>query len=132
MLSKTILVVDDEPQVRKLMKSALTRRHYRVLEAGDGVEALDVWQRLDTQPDLLLTDVVMPRMDGIELAGRLWASSPRLAVLYMSARCDADALEHDILKRGFGFLGKPFRIETLVQKVAERLHPQPARRAINF
>lgn len=132
MHSKTILLVDDEPQVRRLVKRVLARRHYRVLEASDGVDALNVWQQLEIPPDLLLTDVVMPRMDGVELADRLWSSSPGLAVLYMSGRCDADVLERDILKRGFGFIGKPFRIETLVQKVAERLYTEPACRAINF
>jgi two-component system, cell cycle sensor histidine kinase and response regulator CckA len=130
MQSKTILLVDDESQVRKLVKSVLARRPYRILEASDGVEALDLWRRLETPADLLLTDVVMPRMDGIELADKLWSSSPELAVLYMSGKCDANLLQRDIFKRGFGFIGKPFRIETLDRKVAERL--QPACRAINF
>jgi DNA-binding NtrC family response regulator len=128
MARKTILVVDDEPQIRSLVKSVLSRRRHRILEASDGVEAVEVFERPGVKIDLILTDVVMPRMDGIELAGRASSQSPRLRVIYMSGKCEADAVRRDVDTKGFGFVRKPFDIGELDRKVNQFL-VKPAAKA---
>jgi DNA-binding NtrC family response regulator len=125
MARKTILVVDDEPQIRSLVKSVLSRRHHRILEASDGVEALGIVERPKVRIDLLLTDIVMPRMDGIELARLAASQSPKMHVLYMSGKCEADDVRRDMDRRGFSFVRKPFDIEELDVKVNELLGEVP-------
>jgi DNA-binding NtrC family response regulator len=121
MARKTILVVDDEPQIRSLVKSVLSRRRHRILEASDGVEAVEVFRRSRTRIDLILTDVVMPRMDGVEFAERAFSQSPRLRVIYMSGKCEAEAVCRDMDTKGFGFVRKPFDIRELERKVSHFL-----------
>lgn len=128
MARKTILVVDDEPQIRSLVKSVLSRRRHRILEASDGVEAVEVFERPGVKIDLILTDVIMPRMDGIELAGRASSQSPKLRVIYMSGKCEADAVRRDVDTKGFGFVRKPFDIGELDRKVNQFL-VKPAAKA---
>ena len=127
MLAKIILLVDDDVEVRGLVKRVLARHSYCVVEAGDGVEALALSRQMKTRIDMLLTDVVMPRMDGIELASRLCSMRPGLAVLCMSGTCEAEVVERDIQKKGFAFLAKPFRNGALAQTVAELLGPEASR-----
>jgi DNA-binding NtrC family response regulator len=113
MAHRTILVVDDEPCIRSLVRSVLARDGHAILEAADGAEAIGVWERSPEAIDLLLTDVVMPRMDGLELARQLSSRSPRVRVLYMSAKCEVDVVQEQVKRRGFGFIRKPFDIESL-------------------
>ncbi|HXN49776.1 MAG TPA: response regulator [Bryobacteraceae bacterium] len=122
---KTILVVDDEPRIRSLVKSVLERRHHRILEASDGVEALGIVARPKVRIDLLLTDIVMPGIDGIELARRTTSRSPKVRVIYMSGECEAEAVRLDMERRGFGFVRKPFDIDELDVKVNESLARAP-------
>ncbi len=121
MARKTILVVDDEPQIRSLIKSVLARQHHRILEASDGVEALGIVGRPKVKIDLLLTDIVMPGMDGVELARRTASQSPKVRIIYMSGKCEADVVRLDMDKRGFGFVRKPFDIDELDVKVSQSL-----------
>jgi two-component system, cell cycle sensor histidine kinase and response regulator CckA len=121
MVRRTILVVDDEPQIRSLVKSVLSRHGHRIIEAGDGIEAMEVFEGPKTPIDLLVTDIVMPRMDGVELARRASSRWPALRVIYMSGKCEAEAVRRDIDRRGFGFLRKPFDIGELDLKVSEFL-----------
>ena len=123
----TIVVVDDEPHIRSLVKSALERQGYRVLAAQDGQEALGICERLGSTIDLLLTDIVMPVMDGIQLSERVSSILPNLRVLYMSGQCEIDVVQHHIQEKGFGFVRKPFALDVLAQRV-RKLIEAPARR----
>jgi DNA-binding NtrC family response regulator len=127
MARRTILVVDDEPYIRSLIKSVLARDGHDILEAADGTEAIAVWERSREAIDLLLTDIVMPRMDGLELAEQLSSRSPRVRVLYMSGRCEIADVQKRIKRRGSGFIRKPFDIEGLTLAVT-RILGQPPRK----
>lgn len=119
--SETILLVEDEETLRKLVSSILEGYGYTVLSAGNGEEAL---QRLnDTQgiPRLLLTDVVMPKMGGKDLSDRIKAIYPGTRVLFMSGYTNNAIVHHGVLKRGVSFLQKPFTPKALARKVREVL-----------
>ena len=110
----TILVVDDEPQVRRLASRALEREGYRVIEATGGLVALGLF-RQDARIDLLVTDVRMPHTDGIVLAAALRRRCPAIPVLFMSGypRGSEPAPEP--------FLAKPFEMRALCDRVRELL-----------
>jgi two-component system, cell cycle sensor histidine kinase and response regulator CckA len=115
----TVLLAEDEPAVRQLARRVLARAGYTVLEAEDGVAALEAAGRTGPGVDLLLTDLIMPRMGGRELARRLREGQPGLRVLYMSGYADSDReLE---LTASEGFLEKPFNPVALAAKVDELL-----------
>ncbi len=119
---ETILLVDDEPQVVTLVREMLHREGYHVLGAGDGAEALQIGQDPANQIDLLLTDIVMPQMNGRELADQLKLIRPGLRVLYMSGFMKEAILKYyGISITGIPFLQKPFTRETLGRKVREVL-----------
>lgn len=115
----TILVVDDEPQLRQLASRALEREGYRVIEATDGLEALGLFTN-DARIDLLVTDVRMPHTDGIVLAAALRRRYPTVPVLFMSgyARGSEPAPEP--------FLAKPFELRVLCDWVKQLLAARPA------
>ena len=119
--SETILIVEDEPVVRALVLEILTRQGYEVLEAQDGAQARMLCERHGGAIDLLLTDVVMPRMNGRELAESLRDQRPQMRVLYMSGYTDDAVVLHGILQEGANFLEKPFRPDSLARKVREVL-----------
>ncbi len=107
---KTVLVVDDEPHVRSFVRIVLSRQGYEVLEAEDGVEALEVVEQHADEIEFLVTDVKMPRMDGITLGERIGAGYPAIPVLYMSAYIPS--APKGVPSRRF--LTKPFRPDALV------------------
>jgi two-component system CheB/CheR fusion protein len=116
----SILLVEDDPAVRRVTKSILERCGYRVTDAPGGPEALRALPERDGL-DLLVTDVVMPRMSGRELADRILAGRPGVRVLYMSAHAD-DVLEpHGLLNGAFTVMRKPFAPAALSQKISELL-----------
>jgi two-component system cell cycle sensor histidine kinase/response regulator CckA len=119
--SETVLVVEDEPSVRSLATHILRHQGYRVLEATNGEEALRVAQERLEEIHLLLTDVVMPRMGGKELADRLKTLRPNLEVLFISGFPDEAIAHHGILDSGVVLLQKPFSPAALAQKVREVL-----------
>jgi PAS domain S-box-containing protein len=123
--SETILVVEDEEGVRKLVRSILQRNGYRVLEAKDGADALRVAEQ---QPniDLLLTDVVMPHMSGAVTAMRLLAIRPGLKLLYMSGYTDNAVVLHGVLRSEAAFVQKPITPNALLAKVREVLDSSAA------
>jgi two-component system, cell cycle sensor histidine kinase and response regulator CckA len=121
--SGTILLVEDDGAVRKLLVEVLSSLGYRILEASSGHEALNI-KGLDTQDiRLLITDVIMPGMTGRELADKLKAKAPGLVVLYISGYTENVIASRGILEPGLAFLQKPFTPSGLAQKVKELLQP---------
>ena len=123
--SETVLLVEDEEGVRKLVRSILQRNGYRVLEAKDGAEALRIAEQ---QPaiDLLLTDVVMPHLSGSAMAAQLLASRPGLKLLYMSGYTDNAVALHGVLRSEAAFVQKPITPAALLSKVREVLDSSAA------
>ena len=117
---RTVLVVEDEDAVRKLVARVLERRGYQVLVAADGTEALDVVEEHGGALDLVLSDLVMPEMGGRELAARLGETRPELPILFMSGY-EEDLASGAGSELGQNFLPKPFTPRALAEKVAETL-----------
>ncbi|MGH9662677.1 MAG: PAS domain S-box protein, partial [Bryobacteraceae bacterium] len=119
--AETILVVEDENGVRRMVRDMLRRLGYRILEAADGPAALKLVRDHSQPIHLLLTDVVMPGLDGRELAESLMPLCGGLKVLYMSGYTDDAILRHGLQQIGMLFLAKPFTPDDLAQKVREAL-----------
>ncbi|HEY6058942.1 MAG TPA: PAS domain S-box protein [Gemmatimonadales bacterium] len=118
---ETVLLVEDEPGVRSLACRALRRFGYRVLEAGNGAEALKVARQSQDPIHLLLTDVVMPEMGGRELALTLKRERPATRVLYTSGYPDAAGVQEEVQEAVVAYLPKPYTPEDLAKKVREVL-----------
>lgn len=119
--SETVLIAEDERLVRTGARRALLRHGYQVLEAGDPDEALIIAAQYPGSIDLLLTDMIMPKMSGRELAERLVKSRPELRVLYTSGYTDDELGRHGTLPVGMHFLPKPFTLNELTRKVRDVL-----------
>jgi PAS domain S-box-containing protein len=119
--TETVLVAEDEDAIRLLIKSILSARGYTVLVARNGVEALDRLREPGGPIQLLLTDLVMPRMGGAELAEHVSRIHPATKVLFMSGYSEHPALPSIQLGPGAPFLAKPFRPDALLRKVREVL-----------
>jgi len=119
--NETILLVEDEEELRRVAHRALEAEGYSVLSAADGEEALGISEQYAGDIQLLLTDVVMPRMGGRVLAQKLAKQRPALAVLFISGYTDDAMLYHGVLEAGIHLLGKPFTSTGLTQKVREVL-----------
>ena len=119
--SETVLLVEDEEPIRKLVGRSLGRLGYRVLEAEDAAQALRISERHPDPIQLLLTDVRMPQMTGLELAQRLTALRPNLKVIYMSGHVERPAGDQNSLSSTGAFLQKPFSPAALAQTIREVL-----------
>jgi PAS domain S-box-containing protein len=119
--SETILLVEDDEMVRTLTCELLKEWGYTVLEARHGEDALDISQRYHGPIHLLLTDVVMPRMGGRDLASRLYTRRPQTKVLFMSGYTTDAIVHHGMLDARVPFLPKPITVNALVSKVREVL-----------
>jgi DNA-binding response OmpR family regulator len=115
------LLVEDQEHVRRYVALVLTGLGYRVLEADSGAAALAVAAAHKGPLDLLLTDVVMPGINGRALAEQMTVQYPAIRVLYMSGHSDDIADRHGVLQNGGSYLQKPFGAEALGQKVREVL-----------
>lgn len=118
---QTLIVVEDEAILRQALTEALEHEGYNVLTASDGQDALELLKTCDEGIDLLLTDVRMPRMGGIELAKRLLDRNPDLAILFMSGHSDRQLAQGSAMPDGVELLRKPFSIDVLIHRVSEAL-----------
>jgi len=124
--SETVLVVEDENLVRKLVRTILESRGYFVLEAPGGEEAFHVCRSYKGLIHLLITDLVMAKMKGTEVADRLRSIYPEMKVLYVSGYTADTIDQHGVLETGIQFLQKPFSPLDLGNRVRELLDSQPA------
>jgi CheY-like chemotaxis protein len=111
--------------VRELVRDFLLTTGYHVLEAADGVQALEIAGAHKGPIHILVTDVVMPRLSGREVATRISGERPDLKVLYISGYTDDSVFRHGVLEGGVAFLQKPFNLKALAQKIREVLDSQP-------
>jgi signal transduction histidine kinase/CheY-like chemotaxis protein len=119
--NETVLVVEDESAVRYLASRILKSAGYHPIAAANGGEALLECEQHSGRIQLVLTDVIMPKMSGKELAERLEKQSPGLRVLYMSGYTDDAIVQHGVLEKGTHFLSKPFNAPDLLKKVRQVL-----------
>jgi two-component system, cell cycle sensor histidine kinase and response regulator CckA len=120
--SETILLVEDQDQLRSLISEVLRRSGYVVLQARHGMEALDLSRNHTEKINLMITDLIMPKMGGRDLANALAPKFPDMKVLYMSGYPDDALSQQEISSSSLAFIQKPFTPDTLVQKVREILH----------
>ena len=125
----TILVVEDEDAVRNMIHNTLQVNGYMLLEAPSGMEALELSQKYKGKIDLLLTDVVMPQMSGMQLAEQLSASRPEMKVVFMSGYTEDGIIQMAEMKANLHFLQKPFSLNRLLSKIQGALHGAPARQS---
>lgn len=118
---ETILLVDGEALLRRLIRRILQAHGYMVLEASRGMDALQICQQHEGPIHLLLTDVLMPEMNGQNLAERVTALRPHIRVLYMSGYTDSALVALFELKTETAFIQKPFIPDALASKVREIL-----------
>lgn len=119
--SETILLAEDEDMVRALTSQILEEYGYTVIEARDGVEALDLYKNRNRNIDLLMTDVVMPHMDGRELAEHILKDDPQIHVLFTSGYTDDEVIRHKVIATNTNFIQKPFTFDELAYKIREIL-----------
>ncbi|MDZ4855459.1 MAG: PAS domain S-box protein [Nitrospirota bacterium] len=121
----TILLVEDEGNIRRLLQGLLASKGYNVLTAPDGKAGLVLGNSFSGRIDLLVTDVVMPKMSGADMAKQLQEKHEGLKVLYMSGYADESIVQHGVLEPGIAFLSKPFKPQVLLDRVAHVLQVNP-------
>jgi two-component system cell cycle sensor histidine kinase/response regulator CckA len=119
--TETVLLVEDDDQVRAVAKDILARSGYRVLEARNAGEALLLCEQHPQRIQLLLSDVVMPQMSGVQLARRVAAIRPDMRVLCMSGYSDEAVFRHGLVDSGLAFVQKPITPDGLLLRVRQVL-----------
>ncbi|MFP4255906.1 MAG: PAS domain S-box protein, partial [Desulfobacterales bacterium] len=119
--SETVLIVEDEPAILQMGKNMLEKLGYTVLAAGKPNDALELIEEYDGKIHLLITDVVMPEMNGRDLAAKLSVGIPRLKTLFMSGYTEDVIAHHGVLDKGVQFIQKPFSIQDLAVKVRQAI-----------
>ena len=117
---KTILVADDDAAVRKVTTRVLERAGYKVLAAGTGAEALQILEQAGTA-DLLMTDVIMPGMNGRDLAAQVLQMRPGMKVIFLSGYTDETITPHGVLPPGVNYIEKPFSQDGMIETVRKVL-----------
>ena len=120
---RTILVVDDEPEIRKLVGAMVSNFGYTVMTADSGEHALTLYKNNKGPIDLLITDVVAPGMSGPMLADKLTEIQPDLKVLYISGYDNTHVVQKYVVEKGHALLSKPFTVEEIQSKVRELISP---------
>ena len=121
----TILLVEDSDVVREVIVRMLEEDGFTVLPASCGEDALSISRRKDASFDLLLTDIVMPEMSGVELADRLERERPDMLILFMTGYAEEVVMNDGILGKGRECIGKPFTLEQITKRVRKLLSPRP-------
>jgi two-component system, cell cycle sensor histidine kinase and response regulator CckA len=124
--TETILLVEDEEAVRSLSRHVLQSCGYKLLEAANGREAMQVGERIREPIHLIVTDVVMPEMGGRELVDQFLVHHPETRVLYVSGYTEDVVIRHGVMHANVAFMHKPFTTSALAQKVREVLDEEPA------
>jgi two-component system cell cycle sensor histidine kinase/response regulator CckA len=120
--SQTILVVDDEPDVLRLVEAILAEQGFQVVLAKGADSAIRTFERLEHRPDLVLTDVVMPGMSGPMLVDQLLTIDPNIRVLFMSGYDDRQVVQKYVIEKGFALIPKPFTVQGLAASVKDVLN----------
>jgi DNA-binding NtrC family response regulator len=115
--SETILVVEDDTRVRDLVARSLGTRGYQVMVAAGGEEAMALAGQTEEKIHILLTDVVMPRMNGRQLSEQLTKIHPEMRTLFTSGYTENIIAHHGVLDKGINFLSKPYTLEALARRV---------------
>ena len=121
-----ILLVEDESTLRNLTQRILVRAGYSVIEASDGQHALDIYRELESPPDLVLSDIVMPRLSGADLAHALRSEKPDLPILFMSGYYSSQSMKVSALPPNVEVLAKPFSVRKLRESVRNTLDSSAA------
>jgi CheY-like chemotaxis protein len=127
---QTVLVVDDEQDLRSLVANVLTEYGYKVVTASSGAKAVALIEKMEAPPDLMLTDVVMPGMSGPMLADQLLAKFSSARVLFMSGFDERQVVQRYVVEKGFTLITKPFQLHNLCAAVKKAIEstPTPAAR----
>jgi two-component system cell cycle sensor histidine kinase/response regulator CckA len=128
----TILVVDDEPDLLRLVDTILRNHGYNVVVAKGADQAIRTFEKMQRKPDLILTDVVMPGTSGPVMVERLQQLDPGLHVLFMSGYDDRQVVQKYVVEKGFALLAKPFTVQVLAAAVKEALEAISRERAIEI
>ena len=124
---RTVLVVEDEDAIREMIAKMLRQDGYAVLEAGDGEQAIAIASRHGGPLDAVVTDVLLPKKDGLEVARQVLAARPDLHLLFISGHTQSPTVQYGIIAAGFEFLPKPFTADTLSRRLSEIFQSSPAR-----
>lgn len=121
-MQRTILVVDDEPDMLRLVEAILLEQGHKVILAKGAESAIRAFERMPQRPDLILTDVVMPGMSGPALVDHLLNLDSHIRVLFMSGYDDRQIVQKYVVERGFALIAKPFTLQKLGSVVSEALN----------